>query len=57
MWAGYEVFKGRRLQADEFETLVEGLEVNKLLGYTHVLTGYIGTTALLVRVCVFVCLL
>eukprot|EP01060_Flectonema_neradi_P006172 TRINITY_DN14134_c0_g1_i1.p1 TRINITY_DN14134_c0_g1~~TRINITY_DN14134_c0_g1_i1.p1 ORF type:complete len:316 (+),score=58.74 TRINITY_DN14134_c0_g1_i1:36-950(+) len=41
---GYEVFTGSRLAGEDVAELVRGLEVNGILtGYTHVLTGYIGT--------------
>ncbi|CAN0194510.1 unnamed protein product [Ascophyllum nodosum] len=46
--AGYTTFKGTVLQGSELTTLVEGLEANDLLdGYTHMLTGYIGSPSFL----------
>ena len=35
----YEHFKGQRLNSDELSELFEGLRLNSLLDYTHLLTG------------------
>eukprot|EP00736_Rhodelphis_marinus_P012480 Rmarinus@m.25128 len=45
---GYPSFRGRALDGDELWDLVCGLEDNNLLsGYTHLLTGYIGSVSFL----------
>jgi pyridoxine kinase len=60
---GYKSFKGQRLNGNELWELVEGLDANDLLHYSHLLTGlclrslsiestdrnsgYIGTTSFL----------
>lgn len=37
--AGYPTFKGQVLNGKQLWDLVEGLEANNLLFYTHLLTG------------------
>ncbi|KAL9226513.1 hypothetical protein vseg_002319 [Gypsophila vaccaria] len=44
---GYPTFKGQVLNGRELWDLVEGLEANNLLFYTHLLTGYIGSVSFL----------
>lgn len=44
---GYPTFKGQVLNGKELWNLVEGLEANNLLYYTHLLTGYIGSESFL----------
>ncbi|XP_054707796.1 pyridoxal kinase-like isoform X2 [Uloborus diversus] len=44
---GYKHIKGQRLNADELFELYEGLRLNNLLFYSHLLTGYIGTATFL----------
>lgn len=44
---GYSLFTGDVLQGDALWELVRGLEGNSLLGYTHLLTGYIGSASVL----------
>ena len=45
---GYCTFRGAVLQGDELLNLIEGLKENDLLGgYSHVLTGYIGSSSFL----------
>ncbi|XP_051126741.1 pyridoxal kinase-like [Andrographis paniculata] len=44
---GYPTFKGQVLNGDQLWDLVEGLEANGLLYYTHLLTGYIGSVSFL----------
>eukprot|EP01083_Nonionella_stella_P062095 161553_1 len=44
---GYGIFKGSRLNGDDLQTLIDGLKENKLIHYTHVLTGYVGTPSFL----------
>ncbi|MEW5309988.1 MAG: hypothetical protein WDW38_001825 [Sanguina aurantia] len=45
---GYPVFKGDIFNGSHLQQLVSGLESNGLLkGYTHLLTGYIGSESLL----------
>ncbi|CAN0016839.1 unnamed protein product, partial [Choristocarpus tenellus] len=44
----YSSFTGEILQGDQLTSLVDGLERNSLLdGYTHMLTGYIGSPSFL----------
>jgi len=44
---GYPSFKGQRLNGDQLWELIEGVEANKLINYTHLLTGYIGSVSFL----------
>lgn len=44
---GYPTFKGQVLNGKELWELIEGLEGNELLHYTHLLTGYIGSVSFL----------
>lgn len=44
---GYPQFTGQVLDGDGLTVLVDGLEANGLLRYTHLLTGYIGSLSLL----------
>ncbi|CAI9097076.1 OLC1v1033381C2 [Oldenlandia corymbosa var. corymbosa] len=44
---GYPTFKGQVLNGQQLWELVEGLEANDLLYYTHLLTGYIGSVSFL----------
>lgn len=44
---GYPTFKGQVLDGHELWELIEGLEANDLLYYTHLLTGYIGSVSFL----------
>jgi pyridoxine kinase len=39
MFAGYPTFKGQVLNGQQLCELIEGLEANDLLYYTHLLTG------------------
>jgi pyridoxine kinase len=45
------VFKGQVLNGEQLNDLVDGLEQNRLMGkYSHLLTGYIGSTSFLQQV-------
>ncbi|KAH7529157.1 hypothetical protein FEM48_Zijuj05G0154700 [Ziziphus jujuba var. spinosa] len=44
---GYPTFKGQVLNGQQLCDLIEGLEANDLLYYTHLLTGYIGSVSFL----------
>ncbi|OVA14537.1 Pyridoxal phosphate (active vitamin B6) biosynthesis [Macleaya cordata] len=44
---GYPTFKGQVLNGQQLWDLIEGLEANDLLYYTHLLTGYIGSASFL----------
>uniref|UniRef100_A0A2P2KV63 pyridoxal kinase n=1 Tax=Rhizophora mucronata TaxID=61149 RepID=A0A2P2KV63_RHIMU len=44
---GYPSFKGQVLNGQQLWELIEGLEANELLYYTHLLTGYIGSVSFL----------
>ncbi|CAA2961615.1 pyridoxal kinase [Olea europaea var. sylvestris] len=44
---GYPSFKGQVLNGDQLWELIDGLEANDLLFYTHLLTGYIGSISFL----------
>ncbi|XP_058007370.1 pyridoxal kinase isoform X2 [Hevea brasiliensis] len=44
---GYPSFKGQVLNGQQLWDLIEGLEANDLLYYTHLLTGYIGSVSFL----------
>ncbi|XP_004490860.1 pyridoxal kinase isoform X1 [Cicer arietinum] len=44
---GYPSFKGQVLNGEQLWELIEGLEANDLLYYTHLLTGYIGSVSFL----------
>ena len=39
LYTGYPVWRGQILNGDELWNLIEGLEANDLLYYTHLLTG------------------
>ncbi|KAJ8761323.1 hypothetical protein K2173_001379 [Erythroxylum novogranatense] len=47
---GYPTFKGQVLNGKQLWDLIEGLEANELLFYTHLLTGYIGSESFLSNV-------
>lgn len=44
---GYKIFKGTRLDEKEFKSILEGLELNNFMNYSHLLTGYIGNEKVL----------
>lgn len=44
---GYGTVKGQVLDGEQLWTLIQGLEANDLLNYTHLLTGYIGSVSFL----------
>ena len=45
---GYKVFKGSRMPVEEFNSVIEGLRANNILGsYTAILSGYVGNDAVL----------
>ncbi|BBM97515.1 hypothetical protein Mp_1g06330 [Marchantia polymorpha subsp. ruderalis] len=44
---GYSIVRGQVLDGDQLWALIEGLEANDLLYYTHLLTGYIGSLSFL----------
>lgn len=44
---GYPTVRGQVLNGEQLWTLIEGLEANDLLVYTHLLTGYIGSVSFL----------
>src|SRR3989338_10560811 len=44
---GYPIHPGHRLDSHELETIIGGLRQNDLLSYTHLLTGFIGSPAVL----------
>ncbi|KAK4277966.1 hypothetical protein QN277_015879 [Acacia crassicarpa] len=44
---GYPTFKGQVLNGQQLWDIIEGLEANELLFYTHLLTGYIGSVSFL----------
>ncbi|PNW85149.1 hypothetical protein CHLRE_03g173800v5 [Chlamydomonas reinhardtii] len=44
---GYPLFKGAVFDGEQLRALAAGLEANKLLNHTHLLTGYIGSLSLL----------
>ncbi|XP_077243942.1 pyridoxal kinase-like [Tasmannia lanceolata] len=44
---GYPTFRGQVLDGKQLWDLIEGLEANDLLYYTHLLTGYIGSVSFL----------
>ncbi|WRX21306.1 Pyridoxamine kinase/Phosphomethylpyrimidine kinase - like 2 [Theobroma cacao] len=46
----YPTFKGHVLNGQQLWDLIEGLEANDLLYYTHLLTGYIGSVSFLNKV-------
>lgn len=47
---GYGKFKGQVLSDTDLDDLVEGLSMNDLDHYTHLLTGYIGSPSFLDRI-------
>lgn len=44
---GYPVFRGQVFGGEDLRTILQGLEENELISYTHLLTGYIGSKSLL----------
>ncbi|KAI4299571.1 hypothetical protein L6164_033015 [Bauhinia variegata] len=44
---GYPTFTGQVLNGQQLWDIIEGLEANDLLYYTHLLTGYIGSVSFL----------
>ena len=44
---GYPTFKGERLAGDQLTSLLEALTENRLVGHSHLLTGYIGNPSTL----------
>ncbi|KAL3142564.1 hypothetical protein ABBQ38_002883 [Trebouxia sp. C0009 RCD-2024] len=44
---GYPTFKGKVMNGQELWELIEGLQANDLLEYTHLLTGYIASVSFL----------
>jgi hypothetical protein len=44
---GWGYFKGQKLQGADLLALMDGLEHNRLLNYTHLLTGYMGSASFL----------
>ncbi|KAL4233160.1 hypothetical protein ACF0H5_007845 [Mactra antiquata] len=48
---GYGCFKGQVLNADDLDTLYDGLKQNNIHGqFSHLLTGYIGSKSFLLKV-------
>ena len=47
LWTGYPTFKGKVMNGQELWELIEGLQANDLLEYTHLLTGYIASVSFL----------
>ena len=47
LWTGYPTFKGKVMNGQELWELMEGLQANDLLEYTHLLTGYIASVSFL----------
>uniref|UniRef100_A0A0C9S8F5 pyridoxal kinase n=1 Tax=Wollemia nobilis TaxID=56998 RepID=A0A0C9S8F5_9CONI len=45
--AGYPTVRGQVLNGEQLWDLIEGLQANDLLCYTHLLTGYIGSVSFL----------
>ncbi|KAF7831072.1 pyridoxal kinase isoform X1 [Senna tora] len=45
--AGYPTFKGQVLNGQQLWDIIDGLQANQLLYYTHLLTGYIGSVSFL----------
>ncbi|KAK3249284.1 hypothetical protein CYMTET_41274 [Cymbomonas tetramitiformis] len=44
---GYGSWRGEAMNGDQLWALIEGLEANDLMQYTHILTGYIGSVSFL----------
>lgn len=44
---GYPTFTGTVLTGNDLDKLTDGLEANRLLSYSHLLTGYIGSSTFL----------
>ncbi|XP_064595057.1 LOW QUALITY PROTEIN: pyridoxal kinase-like [Liolophura sinensis] len=47
---GYKTFKGQVLHSGEVSNLYEGLKLNGLPKFSHILTGYIGSSSFLEKV-------
>ncbi|CAI4224282.1 unnamed protein product [Auanema sp. JU1783] len=48
--AGYEHVKGQKLSSNDLEDLYEGLQLNKINNYSHILTGYCGNVDFLRKI-------
>jgi len=46
----YSVVTGQRLDGSQLNDLIQGLDSNNLLEYTHLLTGYIGSASFLTEI-------
>ncbi|EDO42065.1 predicted protein [Nematostella vectensis] len=44
---GYEHFKGQVLNSNELKELCDGLKLNNIDSYSHLLTGYVGSKSFL----------
>lgn len=44
---GYPAFAGPVMKEADVEQLISGLRENNLLGYSHILTGYVGNPGIL----------
>lgn len=47
---GYSDFRGHVLNAEDLDTLINGLHKNQLLKYSHILTGYCGAKSFLEKI-------
>lgn len=47
---GYPAFKGQILNAEELQDLYDGLKLNRITKYSHILTGYVGSDSFLGKV-------
>lgn len=47
---GYKVFKGQVLNDHDLDKLIDGLTENDLNEYTHLLTGYVGSSSFLKKI-------
>ncbi|XP_051176734.1 pyridoxal kinase [Leptopilina boulardi] len=47
---GYKVFKGQVLNDHDLDVLIDGLMENDLTEYTHLLTGYVGSSSFLKKI-------
>lgn len=47
---GYPQCKGQVLNSEELQDLYEGLRLNRITKYTHILTGYVGSDSFLNKV-------
>jgi len=47
---GYRTFRGQVLDGEQLQAILDGLEENGLMAYSHVLTGYVSSATFLRKI-------